>query len=222
MKRGKMERNAIVQLGGVDENTRERNLKNRLQLLYLIHKAKTKGFLGITKIQKLCFLAEFSQANKGFKGFDFTFFRWYHGPMSKEIYQSLETFENEGVIHKKDGDFSLDERGAKILKVFTPIFEEKSNILKEVDKVVEEFGEMNASSLKEYIYNTFMAGEKFLRDAELGTDLIMPFSEQAEMFTLSEEWLETLDIYLDKDLYEGLTQSLKIAQIDKPKPWQDV
>lgn len=213
----------IEKIGGdISEDIERGDLKNCLQLLYLIHKTKSvcKGPLGITKTQKLCFLTEFSQRSKGFNGFDFNFFRWNYGPMAVDIYRLIEMLKNVEMIHKgKIGDFPVTEGGLKLLEIFNPVFEENADVLRETEKTVEEFGGMSAGSLKEYIYDTFWFGGIPLRDVEFGTNLFIPLSKRKRDFVIPEEWLETLEIYLDKGLYEGLKQALKNARAGKSERW---
>ena len=54
----------------------------------------------ITKLQKISFLAEMFMQERKMKGFNYLFFRWQWGPMSKEIYQDVDLFRFKGWLVK--------------------------------------------------------------------------------------------------------------------------
>lgn len=207
-------------IGEISEDVKKKDLKNCLQLLYQIHKTKSlhRGSLGITKTQKLSFLIEFHQRFKGFNGFDFDFFRWNYGPMTADIYRLIEMLKDAEAIEKSE-NFTVTEGGFKILEVFNPVFEENADIVRETEENIETYGKMSAGYLKDYIYDNFWLGKTPLRDVGLGTDLIIPIRGRKRDFIISEDWLETLEIYFDRDLYDGLKQALKNAQTEKTKRW---
>lgn len=192
----------------------KRDLENVLQLLYLVYKLREfKSYTGITKIQKLAFLIEFRQKIKGIEGFSFKWFRWEFGPMSKEIYDLLKILRENEIITQKHGyGWVLTKKGIKLLEEFRPIIKENSEVFEVIDQIVEEFGRKSASSLKNYIYTSFSVGDVRLKDVDQGIDLIMPRKGEEKKIIIPDDWLETLEIYLDKEAYESLSRAIESAR----------
>jgi len=192
---------------------KEQDFKNALQLLYLIYNlGKFRGYIGVTKIQKLSFLIEYRQKINHIDGLNFKWFRWEFGPMSKEIYDLLRILrENEIVISTHKG-IVLTQKGIKLVEKFTPIIKENSQAFEIIDQIVEEFGRRNAKFLKNYIYTSFSLGSTKLKDVDQGVDLIMPKEEEMKEIKISDDWLETLEIYLDRELYESLNRAIESAR----------
>jgi len=191
----------------------KKDLENALQLLYLIHKLeKFKGYTGVTKIQKLCFLIEFEQKIRGIDGFSFNWFRWEFGPMSKEIYNLLKILKENEIVTQGYRGIILTQKGIKLLEDFKPIIEENNEVFKIIDWVVKEFGRKSANFLKNYIYTSFSIGDIRLKDVDQGVDLIMPKKEEKIRITIPDDWLETLEIYLDRELYESLSRAIESAR----------
>src|SRR5713226_780820 len=62
-------------------------LIDKLLLLYSIEQGNKYGLMeGTFKLQKVPFASELSMNEQGTKGFNYTFFKYWYGPMSKEIY----------------------------------------------------------------------------------------------------------------------------------------
>lgn len=93
-------------------------MADNLLLLYLIERVheKSKRYLGMTKLQKLVFITEKMLNEKSTKAFNYDFFAWNYGPLSKEIYLDHEKLvENDIVSHNQN--ITLSKRGKNSLKI---------------------------------------------------------------------------------------------------------
>lgn len=197
-----------------------KELKNIIQLLYLISNTESLGYLGITKIQKLAFLSQCHQRDQEIDGLDFNFFRWNYGPMSTEIYEFLDLLLKNRYIGKKSNSYYLTDNGKRMLESFNPVFKDNSEVFRKLNEVIEEFGKKSAGYLKNYIYKHFRADGKKLKDIEMGTKLRIPSPEKPkEELRIPEEWLDTLEIYLDKEKKRSLDKSLESAREEPLVPF---
>ena len=70
----------------------------------------------MTKLQKLVFIAERILNEKGIKTFNYDFFAWDYGPLSKKIYLDHEKLVKNGII-SNNGNITLSKRKKSFLEI---------------------------------------------------------------------------------------------------------
>jgi hypothetical protein len=183
--------------------------------LYLVKKVheKSKSYLGITKLQKLVFLAEKTLNEKGIKAFTYDFFVWDYGSLSKEIYLDHERLVENDIINQ-DENIALSKRGKKFVEDVKEIFEKNRDILENIDSIIGQFADFGTASLVEYVHDLKIRikGHKQplkISDLNKGTDIISKIKEKdaEKTFEIDEPWIETVEILLDKEFYRAIKEA---------------
>lgn len=190
-------------------------LIDRLLLLYLINSLKKwSETLGITQIQKNIFISECQMIINKVKGLNYYFFKGHYGPLSVQIYGDINTLEENGIIK----GFNL-EKGKRMLRDCNELFVENREILDYIDSTVDKYH----SAYKRGAYSYKVRGEKII-DIEYGTPLIRKIKKAnaEKQFKISDEWIETLEIYLDLEADESLTKSLRRAREEVARPYEGI
>jgi hypothetical protein len=193
-------------------------IQNRLLMLYLIHEHnnQSKEYLRITRIQKLSFLSELEMLSDKVKGLNFLFFRYTHGPMSKEVYQELEHLRFNGLI-ERGSLIALTRNGEAILDKCKYWFKDNRDVTDYISFVTKEFKGYDLPKLLDYVYNIEIdvrnLGVLKIRDIPKGYDLLCPLkSDEAKIeFRLDGGDVETLDILLDSKAFSSLNDAVKDA-----------
>lgn len=196
---------------------------DRLLLMHLIDRAnKKKDLYGMTKLQKLVFLTEYSMVKEGIKGFNYGFYKWHFGPFSREIYEDLDRLVSNEIATERMR-IELTDRGREILEECAEIFEENKQAMKCLDRVLEKHADKPTHGLMELTYNIpieyplFKGFPKKIKEIPEGWDLISKLDEDLAktMFNLSDEWMETLDTILNKEAYNSLKEAMKSARTER-------
>ncbi len=210
--------------------TEKEVITDNLLLLYLVNKVheKSKRYLGMTKLQKLVFMAERILNEKGIKAFNYNFFAWNYGPLSKDIYLDHEKLVKNDII-SNNGNITLSKRGKKFFKDLREIFKKNRDVLKEIDNIVEEFADFNTSSLVDYVHELMVEVEGHERPVRIGnlnkgTDIISKINEKNALrtFEIDESWIETLEILMDEEFYKAIKESEMDAIEGRTFPLQEV
>ena len=191
----------------------QEEITNRALLLYLIDKTK-EGYLGITRLMKLTFLTELKMAESKIKGFDYWFYKWYYGPFTREIYDDLDYSMQNELITEQRG-FKPTNRGLEFLNEIRDLLDENRDILKYIDKSIEEYGSMELNTLMNRVYEIEPLGiRKKIKDFQMGEHILINLDdvEVDKVFEINEEWLETLDILFNKEEYESLKEGMESAR----------
>ena len=188
-------------------------------LLYLIGLFRSKSglYLGVTKLDKLAFLSEKEMLDQKFRGFNYEFFKWHHGPLSTDIYTDLDVLRRSGFVSGKE-DITLTTHGMEALRRLSPLFKEHKSVTTPIDAVTRRSAELTTQELTERVYGTTVSypmGSKKIRDIPKGWSILSPPPPErvSATFTLNDSWVETLEIILDRDGYD----SLKRATIEAAK-----
>lgn len=195
--------------------TEKEVLTDNLLLLYLIKRAheKSRNYLGITKLQKLVFVAEKILNETRVKAFNYNFFAWNFGPLSKEIYLDHKRLVENDIVNQ-DENVTLSKRGKKLFEDLREIFEKNRDILKGIDDIIEEFADFDTDSLVKYVHNLTVEVRGYEEPVRIGnlnkgTDIISKIDgENAEKtFEIDELWVETLEILMDKEFCNAIKES---------------
>lgn len=191
---------------------------DRLQLLYIYDKVSEIGRVtGDVKLQKLVFMSEKSMMERDAKGLHYKFFRWDHGPMSKEVYEDREFLEENDLVSDYTG--KINNRGRDVLEQTREIFENNRSFKRDIDEVIDEYGRFSGSALKQIVYDvevTPLTIGRSLRveDIPPTTDIYFPIPDELteEQFEVSDDWIETLEILMTSSSRESLDRSILKAQ----------
>lgn len=196
---------------------------NKFLFLYLVNEAnkKIKGPIeGQKKLLKLIFLAELQMLKTKLKGLNYYFFRYQNGPFSKEVYEDRDILIENDLIRDVPG-FELTEKGKILLKDLSNIFEGKNHVFVEIiNQIIQKYGKYPSWKLEQLCYELEIRGVK-IKDLPMGTPIIKGLSDyQAkQLYQVDPNLLETLEIYLDKELDEELTEALERAQKEEAHPY---
>ncbi|WP_152415908.1 type II toxin-antitoxin system antitoxin SocA domain-containing protein [Halovivax asiaticus] len=193
-------------------------LVDRLLLLHLFDRvSETSRITGDVKLQKLVFLSENSLVQEGIDGLKYSFFRWEHGPMSKEVYEDHEYLCENRFVSEESGE--ILSQGKEVLDQATPVLSDNSDIVREINLTIEKYGDIPGYKLKNIVYDMnveLMASgtEQKVEDIPKGTDIIWSLSndEYNQRFELSDEWAETLDILLHERSRKSVNTAVEEAR----------
>jgi uncharacterized phage-associated protein len=195
----------------------QEKIADELLLIYLISKTKGRGNLGITKLMKLTFLAEQKMVDAKVKGFNYWFYKWHYGPFTPEIYDDLDYLMQNELVTEREG-IELTDRGREFLNEIRDLLNENTGILKYIDEIAEEYGTLGLNTLMNQVYEIEIgnrsSGRKKIKDLQIGEDILMKESEiEADrVFEIDDEWLETLDVILNREEYESLKEGMGSAR----------
>lgn len=208
-------------MSGLTPSEREgirQKIVDRLLLLYLYSRvSEMSRITGDVKLQKLAFLSEKSMLEREAKGLTYKFFRWEHGPMSKEVYEDREFLEENNLVSDYTGE--INREGREVLDQARGILEANEDFIRDIDDVIDEYGQYSGAELKQIVYDvevTPLTTGRLLRveDIPETTDIFFPIPDELaeERFEISEDWISTLDILMVGESRESLDRSIKLAQ----------
>ena len=121
-------------------------------VLYLVGRAYERGCAvdGITRLQKLVFLAEREMVGRRIKGFNYTFVRFEYGPFSSELSRDHELLVRSGVI---SDCFEPLDRGLLLLERLRGFYDRYREVVGVVDGVVERWAGVELRELLDEVYN---------------------------------------------------------------------
>ncbi|MGD2247560.1 MAG: DUF4065 domain-containing protein [Candidatus Methanofastidiosia archaeon] len=195
--------------------TEKEVITDNFLLLYLINTVheKSRHYLGMTKLQKLVFIIEKILNEKGIKTFNYNFFAWNYGSLSKEIYLDHEKLVENDIINDNK-NITLSKRGKKLLEDSKSILKRNRDILKDLDKIVEEFADFDTNSLVDYVHELTVNIESHENPVKIsslnkGTDIPLKVDDRhgIKVFEIDESWIETLEILMDKEFCEDIKES---------------
>jgi hypothetical protein len=184
---------------------------DRLFLLKLLQLLRDKGMTtGLTKLQKLVFLAERAAVSEGLESFHYTYVKAKHGPYSVALERDRTILVTQGYVeivpHREGpGEFvQLSESGEGALKLFDQLFERNKNQVLVLENVVREFGTMSLQELLDYVYGlpSKLRGQEGKKIAELPmrTPILIPYKTSfKEKVAVTDEELVTLRVVMDPD-----------------------
>jgi uncharacterized phage-associated protein len=205
-------------LSPVDRDELRQKVVDRLLTLYLYNKVSERGRMwGDVKLQKLIFLSEKEMINQQKAGYNYKFFRWEHGPMSKGVYEDHEFLQTHGLVSEES--MGITEDGESLLDSASDLLSQNIDFLHTIDEVVDKYGTLSGAKLKQVVYDIEVSpltrSESFrVEDIPEGVDIFFPLPDDfvEEQFTIDEGWVETLDIMFTKESREGLIRDIQRAR----------
>lgn len=203
--------------------TQKDAIANKILLLYLITETNKKYWLGKTKLQKLLFLSEYEMIKNKVKGLNYTFYRWEHGAFSLEIYDDLRILaENNfvGVYEYHAGGFwvTKKEKSIELLNVCSELLQENKTVIRYIDSIIEKYGNLITDALKNIAYSVKIPHLNLtVKEIPLGITFLTPLSDKETKikFKISDEWVETLEIYFDTEFLNSLRKGIENVKLGK-------
>ena len=170
---------------------------DRLLLLYSVERANAYGQMDIFKLQKIPFASELNMHADRTKGLNYTFFKWAHGPMTKEIYEDGGILHSAGLITTLKEPIRLADRGAQVLDSLRSLCKENEPILGYIDAAAQKYAPLSFIEVKKDIYRLTVEwnGEQW----EVGkippcADVLVKLDEEKAIrrFVLDDDWVDSL------------------------------
>lgn len=133
------------------------------------------------------------------------FFRWNHGPMSKDVYTTNDFLVENGLVN--DRALTITDRGEKLLENFAYLIDSNRDIFIIVDECIKNFSHLNLHDLKEKIYSMVVIPYGWdtpieIRDIPPSTTIIK--NKGFSSLNIDDDDIETLEICLDEEVYNSV------------------
>ena len=203
------------------------SLIDKLLLLKTIGTAQGRGRLVTIPLQKLVFLSEHRMNERGIKGFSYSFYRDHFGPAAPDIYSDFTQLIDAGLI--RDCPFRITSAGRELLEGLHGTFHRSGN--REASEIIESVAgstPIRTQDIKRLVYDMSIE----LPDGTIRRISDIPFQprrkilimkklaprECREVFTLTDDEVETLEIAMDPDLRESLRRAEEDARSGRIAP----
>jgi len=188
----------------------------RILMLSLISSSSKKGWLGITKLQKLSFLIEYFLMEKGKRAFGYEFFMYDRGPISRGVYQDYESLLDRELVDEDEEGIRPTEYGNNINKQFTDLIPEEINSI--IRYVVDNYAHMKTHELVNIVHNMEIelpSGVKMrIDDIDVGC-VVLPGSLDTA-FKIEKNYMETFFILSNKSLMKAIRAARRNGSKSKP------
>ncbi len=179
---------------------------DNLLLLYMISRLPIPG---ITKLEKLVFLAEKDLHEKKIKAFNYLFYRWDHGPYSRGLYDDFDRLKAAGLIKKSGWTWILTSRGWAFLDYFSSELKRNPQIVDLLNEIIETEGPKRTQDLLKEIYSLCIENVS-IRDIPKGRRLLKKLEDEeaSEAFILGPAKAATFNIERNAELLQSLDRAL--------------
>jgi len=180
----------------------------KLFMLSLISSSSEKGWLGITKLQKLTFLIEYELSKKGKRALGYDFYMYDHGPISNSVYSDFEFLLNEEIINEGEQGIQLTKLGCCIEKQITELI--PKDLKSVVKEIVNKYAQMSTRDLVKTVHRLQIDlpdGNVMRIDDIPKTCTVLKSSPRK--FIIDNDYLETFRIKCDKDLMQSIQKARK-------------
>ncbi len=197
-----------------DVRTIKEKLIDNLILLYIINKTNSIGKMdGATKLQKIIFLIEFKLNEDRIKGVNYTFFKSHYGPFDWYLSKDVDKLTEENVLKEENG-IKLTEEGKEILKDSKELLLENSSILKIIDSIIKKYAKFKLSQIIKVVYNmAILQNGSMVKIKDIPEQkLILRRLKDKEIrnsFKIEGGWVETLDLYFDRDAFKSIKNAME-------------
>ena len=198
--------------------------ENYITILYLFNRLKQQG--GRMRTAKLLYLFEDELYQAKMVGSTYIMKRYQMGPYNTQIATDLkdladgDLLKTEELYYEKVLDFfdiySPNNKTTKFLKSIEDLIQEHSEIFEKLDLIVDIYSYKSGEELKDHLYSLHKTGSKQKRIVEYYDQEVIlnpkKVSNPKNVFHISEDWYDTVEILLNPDLYYGLQQGIKDAR----------
>lgn len=189
---------------------------NKLLMLSLISTSSKKGWLGITKLQKLSFLMEYLLSKNNKRAFDYEFFMYDLGPISKGVYDDFQFLLNEELIIENERGIRLSEHGNSIYEQVQDIVPKDINSA--MQSIINEYASMETAELVKSVHRLKIRLPEgvLTRIGSISKCTTVLPKPLATTFKIGKEYLETFRIMCDRPLIQDIRQARKKGSKSKP------
>lgn len=180
---------------------------NKVLMLSLISMSSKQGWLGITKLQKLSFLMEYFLSKKNKRAFDYDFFMYDLGPISKGVYNDLEFLMNEELVTEDEDGIRPSKLGESINNQFREIIPKEINSA--MQDIASEYASMKTAELVKSVHKMRIRLPEgtIARVGSIPKCATVLPKPLATTFKIGKEYLETFHIMCDKPLMQAIRQA---------------
>ena len=181
---------------------------DKILMMALISGGSKRGWLGITKLQKLSFLMESYLSEKNERAFSYEFFMYDQGPISKEVYEDLESLIDNGLAIEDEEGIRLSETGEEIRCRFQDTI--PKNISFAMNHVIDEYARLKTSTLVNKVHKmkVRLPSGVVARIEDLPRYcVILPNSAATKLYRLGKDYLETFQVLSDQPLRDALKEA---------------
>lgn len=178
---------------------------DKILMMFLIAGASRKGWLGITKLQKLSFLVESSLSEKNERAFSYEFFIHNQGPMSKVVYEDLESLIDDGLAVEDEEGIRLSKIGKEINCQFQDTIPKAISYA--MNRIINEYANLKTSVLVDEVHKmkVRLPSGVVARIEDLPRYcVILPNSAATKLYRLGKGYLETFRVMSDRQLMDTL------------------
>jgi len=194
------------------------SVNNKILMLSLISTGSKKGWLGITKLQKLSFLMEYFLHDKNKRAFDYEFFMYDLGPMSTGVYRDFEYLLNEELVIEDEDGIRPSKFGESVAEQFQDIIPKEINSA--MQHIVSEYASMRTNDIVELVHKIKIKlpdGSVTRIDEFPKTCILLAKPLNAVCArTFGKEYLETFRILSNRPLMELIREARKSKTKSKP------
>lgn len=175
-------------------------LVDRILLLYAVEQGNKHGCMdGPFKLMKIPFMAQLESVENGVNTFNYTFYRFNHGPMTTEIYEDAKQLRLSGLLDvpaTRRVNIKLTESGERLLEEISELLGENKQVCKYVKNSAKEYAGLGFGDLKRVVYDrkVEVCGQRMkIAAAPFYCDVITKLnSEKATRFQIDDDWIDTL------------------------------
>lgn len=171
---------------------------DRLLLLYSVSKTNEYGRMeGPFKLQKIPFASELDMNTNKTRGFNYSFFRYDYGPLSKEIYDDGAELHKAGLITSLKGPIELTDEGKQIVSSLSELYRKNEQVTDYIDGAAKKYARMSFGRLRRHIYALQIewAGDAWkVGEIPMHCDMMdaLPYNDARVVFELDDDWVDSL------------------------------
>jgi hypothetical protein len=142
-------------------------------------------------------MAELESTENCVNSFNYTFFRYTHGPMTTEIYEDAHRLHNAGLItFPEKGPIKATDKGKQLMASISDLYRENEHVCKYVEESAKKYAHLTFGALKHKIYNRVidLDGMKIkIGDIPLYVEVLSNIEgENIPKFRIDDDWVDTL------------------------------
>lgn len=185
-------------------------------MLSLISSSSKKGWLGITKLQKLSFLTEYFLMEKSQRAFGYEFFMYDHGPISKGVYQDYESLLDKELIDEDEDGIKVSEFGDGINEQFKVLIPEE--VKTTMCYVVKHYAHLETHELVKAVHgmNIKLADGSIVRIDDIDRSCVLLPETSDTAFKIEKSYMETFAVLSNKSSTNAIRAARKNKSRSKP------
>lgn len=183
-------------------------IDDKVLMMSLISEGSKKGWMGITKLQKLTFLVESSLSEKNERAFGYEFFMYKQGPMSKQVYTDVESLIDNGLVIEDEEGIRLSKIGDEIRGRFEDTI--PKSICFAISNITNEYAFLRTHALVDEVHKmkVRLPSGVVTRIEDLPRNcVILPSSAATKIYRLAKDYLETFQVLSDQPLMDALREA---------------